>query len=519
MIMKTGEIILKKRLLTYFIFFHMATFCVVAQKDNPPPESPDLKRVTVELATGNASLHWTKSPSPDVIAYIIHIEKIIIQPPSPADTIWIPVDTINNPNATYYLNTNSNATIFSESYVISALAPPAPDFKESANTEKHSTIFTTLQFDPCQAELNLSWTHYIGWADSLEYYNIFRNKEGGSFSIIDSLPPESNSFTDTTIEAYVNYCYYIQAKHKNGLTSTSNKVCKYTQMPRIPGFINADYATINSENDEVYLSFTIDPASEIYHYKLLRTDDQNGMYDTIFDFADHRSEKLTYTDKQEDLLSPFYYKLAAINQCNRIIVMSNIASTMVLTVINEDAINYLAWTPNIGWEGGVKNYEVYRKTMILPSELIATVTFDVTSYVDKLNNLIYNVDDAKFCYYINAVEGENNPHGIKGSSTTAINCVVLQPKIFIPNAFTPNGDGKNDAWFPKLSFTPATYHLIIKNRWGNIIFESKDQYESWDGSYMGGAKVEEGTYIYFLRVTTGTGETIVRNGVINIIFP
>ena len=172
-------------------------------------------------------------------------------------------------------------------------------------------------------------------------------------------------------------------------------------------------------------------------------------------------------------------------------------------------------------EGGLKNYEVYRKTMVIPSELIATMDAGDTSYTDnvELNNLIYNVDDAKFCYYINAVEGENNPYGIRGNSTTGVNCVVLQSKIFIPNAFTPDGDGKNDTWFPKLSFTPATYHLIIKNRWGNIIFESKDQYESWDGSYMGGATVKEGTYIYFLRVTTGTEETIVRNGVINVIFP
>jgi len=510
---------MKRIFIICLVFFHLATFVAIAQSDIP--ESPYLKRVTVELATGNASLHWTKSPSPDVIAYIIHIEKIIIQPPSPADTIWIPVDTINNPNATYYLNTNSNATIFSESYVISALAPPAPDFKESANTEKHSTIFTTLQFDSCQAELNLSWTPYIGWADSLEYYNIFRNTDGGSFSIIDSLPTESISFTDTTIEAYANYCYYIQANHKNGLTSTSNKVCKYTQMPRIPGFINADYATINPENDEISLSFTIDPASEIYHYKLLRTDDLNGIYDTIADFTDHRYEKLTYTDKPDDLILPFYYKLAAINPCNRIIIMSNIASTMILTVNNEDALNYLTWTANIGWKGGVENYEVYRTTMVNPSELIAKVNTGVTSYTDsvELNNLIYNVDDAKFCYYINAVEGESNPYGIRGISTTGLNCVVLQSKVFIPNAFTPNGDGKNDAWFPKLSFTPATYHLVIKNRWGNIIFESKDQYESWDGSYMGGTTVKEGTYIYFLRVITGTGETIVRNGIINVIFP
>ncbi|MCH7658032.1 MAG: gliding motility-associated C-terminal domain-containing protein, partial [Bacteroidetes bacterium] len=359
-----------------------------------------------------------------------------------------------------------------------------------------------------------------GWADSLEYYEIFRNTEGGSFSLIDSLSPESISLTDTTIEAYVGYCYYVQANHKNGLISTSNMVCKYTEMPRIPGFINADYATISPENDEVSLSFTIDPASEIYHYKLLRANEPNGVYDTIADFTDQRSEKLTYTDTPEDLSSPFYYRLAAINACNRIIIKSNQASTMVLNVSNENAINYLVWTSYLEWKGGVEKYEVYRKTIENSYELIDAVDAYATSYTDnELDSLILETYDLKFCYFIKAVEGQDNPHGIRGISTTAVNCVVLQSKIFIPNAFTPNGDLKNDEWAPKLSFTPATYHLIIKNRWGNIIFESKDPYESWDGSYMGGAIVQEGTYIYFLSVITGTGKTIVRKGLINVIFP
>ncbi len=504
---------MKKKFLIYFIFFHLVSFGVVAQNDRVP-ESPDLKRVTVDPVTGHAWIFWSLSPSSGVIAYNVY--RLY-------ELGAVPIAIINDSTATSYENIFSNADRFSESYQIAANSDTAiiDPATISSLTEEHATIFTTLQFDSCRAELNLSWTPYIGWADSLDYYSIFRNTDGGSFSIIDSLPPESISFADTTIEAYFNYCYYIQANHKNGLTSTSNIVCKYTQMPRIPCFINADYATINPENNEVSLSFTIDPASEIYHYKLLRTDNLNGIYDTIADFADHHSGKLTYTDKPEDLLSPFYYKLAAINACNRIIVRSNIASTMILTVNNEDAFNYLTWTPNIGWKGGVEKYEVYRKTTGNPSELIATVDTGDTSYADDVgsNSLIYIVDDATFCYFINAVEGESNPHGIRGYSTTAVNCVVLQSNIFIPNAFTPNGDGENDAWFPKLSFTPKTYHLVIKNRWGNIIFESKDPYESWDGSYIGGAIVQEGTYLYFLRITTGEGKEILRKGFINVIFP
>ncbi len=503
---------MKRKFLTYFVFFHLATLWVFAQSNLP--ESPDLKRVTVDPATGHAWIFWSLSPSSGVKAYNIYRAY------EWGDDL---ITIIKDSTATSYENIFSNADRFSESYVIAANLDTirTGDERISKTTKKHTTIFTTLQFNSCRAELNLSWTPYIGWADSLEYYNIFRNTDGGSFSIIDSLPPESISFADTTIEAYFNYCYYIQANHKNGLTSTSNKVCKYTQMPRIPGFINADYATINPENNEVSLSFTIDPASEIYHYKLLRTDNLNGMYDTIADFADHHSEKLTYADKPEDMLSPFYYKLAAINACNRIIVRSNIASTMILTVNNEDAFNYLTWTPNIGWKGGVGKYEVYRKTMVNPSEPIATVDAGDTCYTDdvELNNLIYKVDDATFCYYINAVEGENNPHGIRGSGTTCTKCVVLQPKIFIPNALVPNSlYEKNRSFKPFFSFTPKTYHLVIKNRWGNIIFESKDPYESWDGSYIGGAIVQEGTYLYFLRITTGEGKEILRKGFINVIF-
>lgn len=504
---------MNKKILTYFVFYYLIISLVAAQNDDPP-ESPDLKRVTVDLATGNTWIFWSLSPSPGVIAYNVY--RLYDWG---ADLITI----VNDSTATSYENIFSNADRFSESYQIAANRDTTTIIPKTISplTEEHATIFTTLQFDSCLAELKLSWTPYIGWGDSLKNYKIFKNTNSGSFTVIDSLPPESISFTDTTIEAYVSYCYYVQANHKNGLISTSNMVCKYTEMPRIPGFINADYSTINPENDEVFLSFTIDPASEIYHYKLLRANEPNGVYDTIADFTDHRSEKLTYTDTPEDLSSPFYYRLAAINPCNKIILRSNIASTMVLTIHNEDAVNYLEWTLYLGWKGGVEKYEVYRKTIENSYELIATVNTGDTSYADnvELNNLIYLVDDATFCYYIKAIEGQDNPHGIRGTGTTCTKCVILQPKIFIPNAIVPNSlYEKNRRFKPFFSFTPKAYHLVIKNRLGNIIFESKNPYESWDGSYPGGAIVREGTYIYFLSVTTGAGKTIVRKGLINVIF-
>lgn len=76
-----------------------------------------------------------------------------------------------------------------------------------------------------------------------------------------------------------------------------------------------------------------------------------------------------------------------------------------------------------------------------------------------------------------------------------------EPYIYVPNAFSPNGDGNNDyfrAYFPPNMITEM--YLSVYDRWGNIIFET-DSYNSngWDGTYKG-AKLGADVYVYMLRV-------------------
>ncbi len=60
------------------------------------------------------------------------------------------------------------------------------------------------------------------------------------------------------------------------------------------------------------------------------------------------------------------------------------------------------------------------------------------------------------------------------------------PSIYVPNAFTPNGDGKNDRFFPVfVEGSIDEYHLEIFNRWGGLIFETFDAYSFWDGLIKG----------------------------------
>jgi gliding motility-associated-like protein len=82
------------------------------------------------------------------------------------------------------------------------------------------------------------------------------------------------------------------------------------------------------------------------------------------------------------------------------------------------------------------------------------------------------------------------------TSTSNVLSVYLPMQIYMPNAFTPNGDGLNDG-FGAVGEGIEAYHLIVYNRWGQIIFESKNLTQKWDG-YFQGKQVPMGEYSYQL---------------------
>ncbi len=87
---------------------------------------------------------------------------------------------------------------------------------------------------------------------------------------------------------------------------------------------------------------------------------------------------------------------------------------------------------------------------------------------------------------------------------------------YIANAFSPNNDGHNDKISPKV-FCPAGYYkFVIANRWGNIVFESTNPNERWDGTYKG-KEAELGTYFYYYEITGPDGKEYTGKGDIMLI--
>jgi gliding motility-associated-like protein len=76
--------------------------------------------------------------------------------------------------------------------------------------------------------------------------------------------------------------------------------------------------------------------------------------------------------------------------------------------------------------------------------------------------------------------------------------------LFVPNAFTPNGDGLNDV-FQVRSESYSYYHMVVYDRWGNLVFESMNAELGWDGRYQG-KPMPIGVYSYqvVMRAMDGT---------------
>ncbi|MGB0165521.1 MAG: gliding motility-associated C-terminal domain-containing protein, partial [Luteibaculum sp.] len=67
--------------------------------------------------------------------------------------------------------------------------------------------------------------------------------------------------------------------------------------------------------------------------------------------------------------------------------------------------------------------------------------------------------------------------------------------LFIPNSFTPDGDGNNDVFLPVLPWDDVEFfHMTIYNRWGEIIYETFDA-NAWDGTYQN-RPAPRGTYAF-----------------------
>lgn len=93
--------------------------------------------------------------------------------------------------------------------------------------------------------------------------------------------------------------------------------------------------------------------------------------------------------------------------------------------------------------------------------------------------------------------------------------IYISPKnccdIILPDAFTPNGDGKNDVFRIRSNGFQLIYKFVIMNRWGQKIFETSDQNQGWDG-YFNNKPQDPGMYSYYIKYKCTNKEEFEKTG-------
>ncbi|MEP6699944.1 MAG: gliding motility-associated C-terminal domain-containing protein [Bacteroidota bacterium] len=105
--------------------------------------------------------------------------------------------------------------------------------------------------------------------------------------------------------------------------------------------------------------------------------------------------------------------------------------------------------------------------------------------------------------------------GCKGEGFVRVR-VYTGPDIYVPTAFTPNGDGRNDKFYPFPVGIKSINYFRVFNRWGQMVFSSTKLNDGWDGR-LGGAEQPTGLYVWMAQALTKDNKVITKKGTVTLI--
>ncbi len=158
-----------------------------------------------------------------------------------------------------------------------------------------------------------------------------------------------------------------------------------------------------------------------------------------------------------------------------------------------------------------------------PLQLTATAdeeaTFSWSPSTGMYNNLVYdpiviinNPAVRSVTYFVTATTSQ----GCAGTDSVHVKIYTSKPDIFIPSAFTPNGDGHNDMFKPVMAGISQLSFFRVYNRLGELLYQTTKTNEGWDGLYKG-KQQPPGTYTFAVQGSDYTGRAIAKQGTVVLI--
>lgn len=384
---------------------------------------------------------------------------------------------------------------------------------EGLDTENNFYCFRLALKDPCDntipdvhsniicsattsvtAENNQNSISWNNEANNLQNIQLFRNN-----TLYATIDANQSSFVDNDILCNENYCYEIRLNYIQGF-STNENICVIGITQNSPPAI--ENATVSISDNDILLEWQ-EPSLSVKEYHVEKSQ-EDGNYTSLIS-----TETEIYLDKDVDITTNFHcYKIFYEDECGNIAPLSRDICPVLLTVTENENHSYeLTWTQYSGWEEGVSHYlldKIDKEGNVIETILINSGT---NSYIDDDNS-----DERQIILYRITAVSNNDANWLSHSNIVRMEKEI---KVFLPSAFTPNGDQLNDVFIAKGTFIKEL-HMKIFNRWGELLFFSNDKTVGWDGNFRG-SPVQEGSYVYSIQVTDYNDKTISLSGAFMLI--
>lgn len=265
------------------------------------------------------------------------------------------------------------------------------------------------------------------------------------------------------------------------------------------------YVSVLPGDSGVFVQWEQNMESDGFAYVIWRGEGSGGLFavDTVFDY-----QATTWMDMDVDVdASSYCYALQAVDRCGRVSAVGDVACTILLNAERDEYTGIVNWSAYQGWLPAPAGYNLYQ---------IYPVLGPAATQVFSLNNFTLEfIDESsvqpRACYRVSALA----PVGACGDSTLSNEvCINYPATIFIPTAFSPNGDGLNDIFTSGGEFEES-FSMEIYDRWGKLLFASQNKVDGWDGT-VNGTPAPEGVYVFKIVVVGYDGAVLQRHGSVTL---
>jgi gliding motility-associated-like protein len=370
-----------------------------------------------------------------------------------------------------------------------------------------STVFLSAVNDTCNNRIVLSWTPYNNLSHPADSYEIRVATEGGPAVLQGVVPSSVTSYIYTGFDPGTQYCIHIRTTQEGAALSSSNNVCLTSGTERAPSWIRIDAVAVTGQALQVAGSY--DQAATADDFLLQRYNPVISTWETA-DSASGIDGNISFNFTGADTAVVSLYRIRVMYNCNIPGATSGDVRNMVLASSVSGTRIDLIW--NNPFPEGNASFDVWRDTGQGWEE--AAQGLSDTLWSDDYSIFAGELTTVAVSYQVTAA-APDAPAGVP-PHRSSVTLVQPSENIFFPNAFIPDATGENALFKPEFSFIPVTYDLRVYSRSGVLLFQTGDHATGWDGRH-GGEPLPSGVYLWSLKLTTPSGNPLVRNGTVTIL--